>query len=118
MASPKTPAAVAKALVTGLKGVTVVHREATDKLRECWTVRVGKRRVVELLVNVKGGYCRLNVDVPLPAKAIPAGLPSLYVPAKDAKLVWAGGTFSITADNEADGRKIVEAAIEKATATA
>jgi hypothetical protein len=33
-------------------------------------------------------------------------------------LVWAGGTFSITADNEADGRKIVEAAIEKATATA
>jgi hypothetical protein len=26
--------------------------------------------------------------------------------------------FSITADNEADGRKIVEAAIEKATATA
>ena len=115
MASPKTPAAVAKALVTGLKGVTVVHREATDKARECFTVRVGKLRVAELLVNVKGGYTRLNVDVPLPAKVVPAGAMT-YEPKKDAKLVWAGGTYSITAENEGIGRALLEAAITKAAA--
>ncbi len=39
-----------------------------------------------------------------------------YEAKKDAKLVWAGGTYSITAENEGVGRALLEAAVAKAAA--
>ena len=99
--------------VSGLKGVTVVHREATDKLRECYTVRVGKRRVAEILVNA--AYVRLNVDIAIPSSAIPKSAMT-YEPKPGAKLVWAGGSFSITDEpSEAMGAHILAAAVEAGT---
>ena len=95
-----TPQAVAAKLVTSVKGAVVKHVAATEKRREAYTVLVNRKRVAELLVNRT--CVRLNIDVALPGKAIPAGVTTTYVPKKDAKLVWAGGAFDITEANAAE----------------